>query len=113
METLECLPRSSIPKATVSEISALYHAHPETLLDAIRNSDDRSLTILVIGHNPGIQRLAMDLSGNSDDALQRRLAEKFPTAALAVFKIDAESWQLVGPESAALIAFMTPRELPD
>ena len=113
METLESLPRASFPNAEVHEISALYHAEASTLLETIQNSNDKFMTLLVIGHNPGIQQLAIDLSGRSNDLPARRLAEKFPTAALAVYDIDAESWHLAAPRCAHLVAFVTPRDLPD
>ena len=39
----------------------LYLAPPETLLGVIRAADDRKGSLLVVGHNPGLQHLALRL----------------------------------------------------
>ena len=41
-------------------------------------------TVLVIGHNPGLQEAAELLIAAGDVELRERLREKFPTAALSV-----------------------------
>ena len=40
-----------------------------------------------------------------------RLVETFPTGALAVFELDAESWRELGQTEARLAAYVVPREL--
>jgi phosphohistidine phosphatase len=112
-ETLALLPRTLFPDARIVEDAALYHANAGVLLDAIRNSDAQYSTVMAIGHNPGMQQLAMDLAVKSRDAATQRLSDKFPTAAAAVYDIDAERWHLTGPECARLVAFVTPRDLSD
>lgn len=45
---------------------------------------------LFIGHNPGMEELALRLAGETD--LGARVAEKFPTAAFAAFESEAATW---------------------
>lgn len=60
----------------------------------------------MIGHNPGLQDLALRLAPGSE-----RLVERFPTGALAAFELDAESWRELGQKEAQLAAYVVPRKL--
>jgi phosphohistidine phosphatase len=62
-------------------------------------------SVMLIGHNPAIQALAVRLAG-SGPALER----KFPTGALATLAFDGE-WQELQGGAARLVAFVRPREL--
>lgn len=42
---------------------ALYHADAETLLDELGRVEPSVRTLLVLGHNPGLQELAYELTG--------------------------------------------------
>jgi len=88
----------------------LYLADPDIMLHRIRAVDDRAGTVLVIGHNPTMHELALDLVDDGDTDALRRMGEKYPTAALAVFDVD-EVWPALAPGTAHLAAFVTPREL--
>jgi len=88
----------------------LYLADPDTVLHRIRAVDDRAGTVLVIGHNPTMHELALDLVDDGDTDALRRMGEKYPTGALAVFDVD-EVWPALAPGTTYLAAFVTPREL--
>ena len=66
----------------------LYLADPEEIIAAIEKQPDTAC-VVVIGHNPGMHDLAMQLAENggsrNDDAMTR-LRIKFPTAGIAVFE---------------------------
>ena len=64
---------------------------------------------MIIGHNPGLQDLAVTLVGHG--AWLERLREGFPTTALAVLRSPIASWRELGPGDAKLIDFVVPREL--
>jgi phosphohistidine phosphatase len=70
----------------------IYNASPETLLDVVRQADDRARTLLLVGHNPGLQLLLLDLTRDDDRGLRARIEESFPTAALAAVDIASSSW---------------------
>ncbi len=67
--------------------------------------------MLLIGHNPGLQDLALALAGGGDAESLTRLRAKMPTAALATLAAPATRWRDLRPGGAALVAFVVPREL--
>jgi phosphohistidine phosphatase len=90
---------------------AIYLAPAERLLELVRKLSQRSKRVMIVGHNPGLQDLALDLVASGDDDAVARLAEKLPTAALAVITFEAASWRAVGPRGGRLERFVTPRDL--
>ena len=63
---------------------------------------------MLVGHNPAIHvtalRLAEHLAGRDGSAL----ANRFPTAAVAIFDFDGK-WKELQPGIDALAAFIVPR----
>ena len=90
---------------------SLYLASPAALLHLIRSVDDRAERLLVIGHNPGLERLAILLTQEDDDGLRRRLAEKYPTATVAEIRFPVEHWRDISVGSGRIERFIRPRDL--
>jgi phosphohistidine phosphatase len=91
--------------------AGLYLASPGQILDAIQGVDDRHSALLVVGHNPGMHALAVQLTGRGARKAAERMAQKFPTAALAVLRFEVESWREIAPGGGELLHFVTPRSL--
>jgi phosphohistidine phosphatase len=91
--------------------SGLYEANAATLLKRLRHIESTVGTVLVIAHNPGLEDLATTICGGGDEDLRRRMDEKFPTAALAVFVVDAARWIGLRKGSAILTDFVLPKNL--
>ena len=90
---------------------SLYMAEPDTILDLLRGLEDMPEAVVVVGHNPGMEECAALLAGpGSDPVALARMAEKFPTAALARFDVSAGPAAL-RPGSAALTDFVVPRDI--
>jgi phosphohistidine phosphatase len=89
----------------------LYMAPANRLLTIIRDAGDASDTLLVVGHNPGLEELARVLVRDSDRHAAPEALASFPTAALAVIDFEAESWRDIAPGSGRLERFVTPRSL--
>jgi phosphohistidine phosphatase len=89
----------------------IYLASGGQLLVRLQEVDDRTSQLLLIGHNPGIADLAQGLAGSGERASLRRMAAKFPTAALAVCELGLESWCDLAPGSGHLLDFTTPKDL--
>jgi phosphohistidine phosphatase len=69
----------------------LYDASAESILSELQRTPKAVKTLLVLGHNPGLEDLARRLAGeNSQAKASQRLGEKFPTAALARFEFDGK-----------------------
>ena len=86
----------------------LYAASAAVLLEVLHEVPDEVESVMLIGHNPGIQDLALSLAGAGSEST--RVRGKFPTAALATLELDA-TWRELGPGSAELVSFVKPKEL--
>ena len=109
--TRETLKRISAGLRGVVEVrieERLYRASAGGLLERLQGVDGRLDSVMLIGHYPAVQELALSLAGGGVD--NRRLAEKFPTAGLATLAFRG-SWDELAPGAAELVAFVTPKEL--
>ncbi|TKT81380.1 histidine phosphatase family protein [Aquamicrobium sp. LC103] len=89
----------------------LYEASAEQILGEIRKQAAKIGTLLVLGHNPGLEELARRLCGpSSDREALAWLTAKFPTAALARFEFD-RGWSNLGFGVGKLTDFVRPRDL--
>ncbi|WP_406328288.1 SixA phosphatase family protein [Streptomyces sp. NBC_00203] len=87
----------------------LYGADVPELLDAVREVPDQVRTLLLIGHNPGLEELVLELAGDGlDDALDE-VRTKFPTSAVAILAWHGGSWQELAPGTALLTDVTVPR----
>jgi phosphohistidine phosphatase len=98
-------------KLDVSVDERLYEANPKALLTPLRAVDAGAHSLLIVGHNPGLQELASLLMASGDVDARQRLLEKFPTAALAVIDFQIDAWSELTPHSGRLDRFVTPRAL--
>ena len=113
-ETLDGIaPSFGTPQPRIQFEDGLYLANPSDIVDKLRDLSASAQSVLVIGHNPGLQTLAMQLARTGDAREIARLNDKFPTAALALFSFDAPSFaqmtsaQLI-TDGGHLEAFITP-----
>ncbi len=67
--------------------------------------------VMLVGHNPGLEELALLVVGSGAVDDTARMVEKFPTAAVAVVGFNADSWALIEPGSGRLEHFLTPKQL--
>jgi phosphohistidine phosphatase len=86
----------------------LYAATAAELLTRLRTVDGAVASVMLIGHHPAVQELAVSLV--RAEPQQRTLSGKFPTGALATLTVTS-SWAALAPETAKLTAFVKPREL--
>ena len=79
------------PDAKVSYDDDLYHADSGAVRHAAERAGRSARTVMVVGHNPGLQELAVRLlqEGHAPASLVHRAQRRFPTAAAAVFLFDA------------------------
>ena len=86
----------------------LYAASAPVLLEVLHEVPDEIESVMLIGHNPGVQDLALSLAGAGSEI--PRLRNRFPTAALATLELNG-SWRELAPGSAELVSFVKPKEL--
>ncbi len=90
----------------------IYLGAPGTLLEVAKSQPDDADTVMLIGHNPGIEALAAWLAREGDAEALRRLSLKFPTAGLAVLEFGVDHWAEIDREPGSLKAFVRPSDLP-
>lgn len=110
-ETLERAQRRLPIALPVRFEQGIYLAEPMTLLRRIRRLSDSLVSVMVIGHNPGLEMLARTLTCGGDDDAPGRLARKFPTCALAILTTEIESWHDLTAGGASLDAFIVASDL--
>ncbi len=90
----------------------IYLASSATLIDVLRETSDGVTDLLMVGHNPGLEDLILDLVPDSKDEPLRAIPEeKFPTAALAVMELDIAKWSDLDARKAHLAYVKRPRDL--
>lgn len=109
--TRETLDATGLAATVVEYRHEIYAAEPDEILDLIRILPDHVMSVLVVGHSPGVPDLADELAGpGSDPEALAALDRKFPTSAFAVATTDGP-WSEV-PDGARLIAVTVPRDHP-
>lgn len=103
--------RESLGNPEVLYERALYLASATGLLQRLRELSAKTRSVMLIGHNPGLQNLALLLLGNRSAATRARIKTKFPTAALVHFKITAAGWNDIGRRTARLRDCVYPQDL--
>ena len=87
----------------------LYGADVPELLDAVREVPHQVRTLLIVGHNPGLEELVLELAGDSlGDALDD-VRTKFPTSAVAILTWHGAGWDELAPGTALLTDMTVPR----
>jgi phosphohistidine phosphatase len=81
----------------------LYMAEPEDFIDVLSQLDDDYDTVLVIGHNPGMEAFIQIIDGE---------IETLPTAGLGQLVLVLDSWQDISLDTMGeLVGLWKPREL--
>lgn len=107
--TAETVELAELPVAWDQRI---YLASAATLEELLREQDDAHDSVMLVGHNPGLEDLIFDLVPDDGSSPLREAVEaKFPTAALAVLELEIERWRDLAPGTARLVRLTRPRDL--
>jgi phosphohistidine phosphatase len=109
--TRETLARIAQPLGKNADVrieAELYAASAAALLEVLHEVPDEVESVMLIGHNPGMQDLALSLAGAGSEI--PRLSSKFPTAALATLELNG-TWRELAPGSGELVSLVKPKEL--
>jgi phosphohistidine phosphatase len=84
-------------------VDDFYHAPPQAYLQYLIQLNQHSPdSVMVVGHNPGLEELVGRLSGRS---------LHFPTAAIASFTFEVDDWSEISPANCQLNAIWCPKEV--
>ena len=94
----------------------LFLAGHEQLLTRLRRVEPEIRSVMVIGHNPALQMLTLDLAGGESakrpaggEGLEE-IGRKLPTGALVTLSFDSP-WSALGRGSAELVDYVRPKAL--
>lgn len=107
-ETLERV-APTLVTAAVRHEPQLYGATADLLFERLRRVPDDVASVMLIGHNPAIEQLALDLARPSPE--RREFDASFPTAALATLVFPGPSWRDLDRGGADLVSLVRPRDL--
>lgn len=110
-ETWALMESALEPRPEVTHTDLLYGASAGGMLDEVRAHGGAAPTVMLVGHNPGMEDLAVALAGSGSERLLRRLRRKYPTAALAIIDFDMPTWSDVRPGAGTLRRFVRPKDL--
>lgn len=86
----------------------VYHAEPDELLAILRDTPEEVRTLLLVGHNPGLQLLVLALAGDGPDDLLRGAREHLATAGLAVIDLPTD-WARLDEGQGTLVEYAVAR----
>ena len=90
----------------------IYLASSATLMDLLRDLEGDPESVLMIGHNPGLEDLIFDLvPEDGSSPLRDVVEEKFPTATYAVLELPIDRWDEIDEGCARLVELVRPRDL--
>ena len=87
----------------------LYLASTQTLLDIVHGAEDWIGRLLLIGHNPGLEQLALLLG--RPGPIRAEIEQKYPTATLVSISFQTRHWRDVAAGAGTLEHFIRPRDL--
>ena len=109
-QTLDCV-RESLPLGDDGEFQQnLYLASAEQIFERVCEVEETVDSLLVVGHNPGLEQLAASLGRPPKGDPQAWLPPNFPTAALAMLCFDVDRWFDLAPRCGEIV-FTTPKQL--
>ncbi len=101
-ETTELVLESAELPLEVRYDQRIYEAGPLRLLEVVSQVEDDRSTVLLVGHNPGMEELLQLLTDR---------AEHMATGTLAKIDFNAASWSKVPEEKGSLDWIVKPKEL--
>lgn len=109
-ETLQRIAAGLPKECSIIQEKRLYQAGAKRLLTRLRKLDATVGSAMLIGHNPGLHRLALFLVGAGEPALLERLKAKLPTAGVAELRLQAGGWDDLGSGTCTLLRLWAPRD---
>jgi phosphohistidine phosphatase len=100
-QTLKLVLETSELKSAIAFEDRIYEASVDELL-AVLKEQKKVDSILMVGHNPGMESLLAVLTGEH---------EHFPTAALAAIDLNIDKWSAIAGGAGKMHWIIRPRDL--
>lgn len=92
----------------------LYLAGVDGILRRVAAVEDAADPLMVVGHNPDLQRLVLKLAGDGPAGQREAVRQKFPSGAFAAIELPISRWAELAPPagpSGRLVDLATPKGL--
>jgi phosphohistidine phosphatase len=109
-ETWDLLLPALNPAAAHRIEPRLYAAPAERILYLVRETGPEIQSLMLVGHNPGLEDIARMLSGSGETDALIRFGGAMPTASLAAIDLPG-GWENLQERTGRLEIFVTPRSL--
>lgn len=111
-QTIEIAGEAAATMPPITWDRRIYLANSATLMEVLREQEGDPASIILVGHNPGLEDLIFDLVPDDGSSPLRDIVEdKFPTATYAVLQLDIERWEDLDETCGALLHLVRPRDL--
>jgi len=110
VETLACFEKGYGRSLESTFERGIYEASALTLWQIIERASNGSDSLLLVGHQPGLQALATMIASRSDPR-HHEIRDYFPTAAFTMIAFDADDWRNIEPGTGRVELYLTPRVL--
>jgi phosphohistidine phosphatase len=107
VQTAERVLATLEPEPTVVHDRTLYGASAEELLEEVRATGGSDRAVMLVGHNPGIAELAVEIAAGGD-ALDQLVEGGMRTCALAVVSLPVRTWSELAAGCGELVGLFTP-----
>lgn len=89
-------------EAKITYVEGIYEASPLRLLSIVSEIEDKVESVLLIGHNPGLESFVKMLT---------RESYEMPTATLVRIELNVESWQDVTVNRGKVSLYVRPKDI--
>lgn len=87
----------------------IYESTPDNILESIQYTAEAHRCLMVVGHNPGLHQLALQLIEQADQNSLARLNQAFPPGSLIIIDFPGLStWENVDRQGGVLYRYLTP-----
>jgi phosphohistidine phosphatase len=100
-QTAVLVKESAQIEAEIGFDNRIYEAGSQRLLEIVSELDDKIKSVLLVGHNPGLEELLKMLT---------QKVEVMPTAALAVVDLDIDGWKKIRIDCGNLRTVIRPKD---
>ncbi len=109
-QTLDPIVKAAKKPLKIVLVREIHEGARRTLWEQLWNLPESAKSVLLIGHNPALQDLALELADTDLNKLLVAAGGKFPTGAMASFHFDG-AWKALEPHGALLASFITPKSI--
>jgi phosphohistidine phosphatase len=111
-QTIEIAAEASGGAPPINWDRRIYLASSATLLDILRDQEGDPASVIMVGHNPGLEDLIFELvPDDGSSPLRDIVEEKFPTATYAVLELEIDSWSQIEAGRGRLVHLVRPRDI--